>query len=295
MSRSETDQHSETTGEVTIDAQTGDLLLQQPTPAPFIKWAGGKRAIVPLLEPYFPEKIGHYWEPFLGGGAVFFAMHERIEHATLSDINEELIITYNTVKSQIDALLLRLRVHASEHAEPSYYNHVRNQNPRTDVNIAARFIYLNKTCFNGLYRVNKQGKFNVPKGDYKNPAICNEQKLRAANAALQNVDFRVGDFTKTVKARSGDFIYCDPPYDGCFNNYQPGGFDDTAQERLKRAADRWAKAGASVVISNALTKKIQRLYAAERFKMDTIQAPRLISANSDMRGHIDEVVISTNV
>ena len=136
---------------------------------PFVKWAGGKRALIPSLSPHFPERIGTYWEPFVGGGAVFFTMANRINRAILSDTNEELILTYHIVKNQVEELIEALRVHEQKHANRGYYLSMRSQEPTSALDIAARFLYLNKTCYNGLYRVNKQGKFNVPKGRYKNP------------------------------------------------------------------------------------------------------------------------------
>ena len=228
--------------------------------SPFIKWAGGKRSLIPSLAPHIPERIGTYWEPFVGGGAVFFTMANRMDRAVLSDTNEELIVTYQTVKNDVDALIEALRAHATRHDDDGYYLRVRAMEPTAPVEIAARFIYLNKTCYNGLYRVNKAGKFNVPKGRYKNPKICNEDGLRAASAVLAKATIRIGGFDRVVKPGADDFIYCDPPYDDCFTEYQAAGFDAADQERLRNAIDGWADAGAQVMLSNSDTPLIRRLY-----------------------------------
>ena len=292
------------------DGLTGPAAKQPPLPvsldlpgiadihteaAPFVKWAGGKRSVIPALKPFFPNHIPCYWEPFLGGGAVFFAFQDRMERAVLSDANEDLVITFHVVKTNVEALILRLKAHAIEHhQDEGYFNAVRKQKLRSDIEIAARFIYLNKTCFNGLYRVNASGQFNVPKGDYKNPKICDEERLRVANEALKIAQIRVGDFTRVVEARPDDFIYCDPPYDGCFSNYQPSGFDDEDQKRLKKQADAWIDNGSRVLISNARTAMINKLYKGAAYQAHVIKAQRLISADANTRGAIEEVVISGN-
>lgn len=234
--------------------------LEKAPACPFIKWAGGKRALIPSLAKHFPEKIGTYWEPFVGGGAVFFTMADRMDRAILSDTNEELIITYQTVKNQVGELIDALRVHAAGHKEDSYYLRMRATEPETQVKIAARFIYLNKTCYNGLYRVNRSGKFNVPKGRYKDPGILNENGLRAASEVLQKTTIHIGGFDRVVKPGADDFIYCDPPYDGCFTGYQAGGFDECDQERLRNSVNGWVDAGARVMLSNSDTPLIRRLY-----------------------------------
>ena len=263
--------------------------------APFVKWAGGKRGIVSQLEIHFPEQIPCYWEPFLGGGAVFFAFHERMERAVLSDANEELVIAFHVVRTNVEALILRLKAHTIEHhQDEGYFNAVRKQKLRSDIEIAARFIYLNKTCYNELYRVNASGQFNVPKGKYNNPKICDEDRLRAANRALKIAQIRVGDFTRTFQPRPDDFIYCDPPYDGCFTGYQPDGFGDEDQKRLRRQADIWLAGGSGVLISNARTAMITKLYKGTAYQTHVIKAQRLISADASTRGATDEVVISGN-
>lgn len=272
-----------------------DHHMNEPAAAPFVKWAGGKRSVISQLEPYFPDRISRYWEPSLGGGAAFFAFHDRMDRAVLSDANEELVITFHVVKTNVDALILRLRIHAEQHHETGYYVEVRKEKPRKDLDIAARFIYLNKTCYNGLYRVNKQGQFNVPKGNYRNPNNCDEPRLRAASKALQIAQIKIGDFERVVSPSPHDFIYCDPPYDGCFANYQSGGFGDEDQKRLKKAADRWATSDSQILISNSETKMIRKLYRDSGYRTNTINGQRHISADASTRGSIQEVVISNHV
>ena len=235
--------------------------LDRAPAAPFVKWAGGKRALIPDIARHFPKRVGTYWEPFVGGGAVFFTMADRIDRAILSDRNEELLVAYQVVKDHVDDLIDALRAHErGHHRDEKYYLRVRSQDPESALDIAARFIYLNKTCYNGLYRVNKAGRFNVPKGRYKNPDICNAERLRAASRVLGKATIRIGDFERAARPGAGDFVYCDPPYDDCFTGYQAGGFDADDQERLRDAIQGWVAAGADVMMSNSDTPLIRRLY-----------------------------------
>ena len=265
---------------------------------PFVKWPGGKRTLIPAIAQHFPDRLENYWEPFIGGGAVFFTFAERIERAVLSDANEDLVITYQMVKTNVEALVLRLVEHEVAHRRRNgktyadgntYYYRVRKNEPTEPLEVAARFIYLNKTCFNGLYRVNKSGRFNVPEGSYKNPDICNADKLRRASAALADAEIVLGDFERTVQPSAGDFIYCDPPYDGCFTGYQAAGFAEDAQKRLRDQADTWVSKGATVLLSNADTHAMRQLYA--NYSIEEVQAPRNISANASGRGNASELLI----
>lgn len=270
--------------------------LDRAPAAPFIKWAGGKRALIPDIARRFPDRIGTYWEPFVGGGAVFFTMADRIDRAILSDLNEELVIAWQVVKARVDELVEALRGHESAHRrDEGHYLRVRGQDPDDAVAIAARFIYLNKTCYNGLYRVNKAGRFNVPKGRYANPDICNEGRLRRASAALARATIRIGDFEKVVRPGPDDFIYCDPPYDDCFTGYQPGGFTAEDQERLRNTIQGWVGAGAQVMMSNSDTPLIRRLYrgGGGRFFLHEAEAPRLISSRAAGRGAVAELIVTT--
>ena len=180
-------------------------------PRPFLKWVGGKRQILNELRKYVPEKWNTYYEPFLGGGAFFFDLIPQ--NAILGDINPELILVYRTVQNSVEKLVKELKNYPYE---KRYYYNIRDANTNRwgDIRKTARFIYLNKSCYNGLYRVNKDGKFNVPFGRYKNPLICDEENLKLASSALKNARIICGDFCKTVRsAKANDFVYFDPPYE----------------------------------------------------------------------------------
>lgn len=265
---------------------------------PFVKWPGGKRALVPSIARHFPHHVQHYWEPFVGGGAVFFAFAERIERATLSDTNEQLMITYKVVRDRVDELIARLREHERSHRRRAgrkyadgntYYYRVRESEPTEAVALAARLIYLNKTCYNGLYRVNKAGRFNVPEGSYKNPDICNPDRLRKASAALARARLVPGGFERTVQPSEGHFVYCDPPYHGTFNGYHAAGFPGDAQDRLRVAAERWRDTGATVLLSNADTPAMRRL--CNGFAIEQVAAPRSINSNGNGRGNAPELLL----
>ena len=259
---------------------------------PFLKWAGGKRALVPEITKLLPDTINTYWEPFLGGGAVFFALDGRIRDARLSDVNVELILTCQTVRNKLDALLPRLQEHKGAHTDKKYYYRVRRATTSPDAaEVAARFIYLNKTCYNGLYRVNKSGLFNVPRGEYKNPAICDTDNLRVVSEVLQKAILRHGDFGK-VEPSLGDFIYCDPPYDGAFARYDAGGFGEPEQRRLRDAVLKWRRLGAAVMVSNADTPFIRSLYPTSSFTIHQVSSPRSISSKGNGRGPVTELLIT---
>lgn len=267
---------------------------------PFIKWAGGKRSLLPHLAPHFPGEIGTYWEPFLGGGAVFFAFAKRIRRARLSDSNAELVVTYRMVKERLPELLAKLKRHERQHQRrkgrkyadgKTYYLKVRASQPQDEVEVAARFIYLNRTCFNGLYRVNRKGDFNVPEGSYSKPDIVNEQRIEAASQALTNATLQIGDFSRITPSK-GDLVYCDPPYDGTFASYRPEGFNGDAQERLRDAASKWADDGATVVLSNADTPAMRALYADQPWTLHEATAPRAINSNGRGRDPVPELIIT---
>ena len=238
-----------------------------PRAKPFVKWAGGKGKILHELELRFPAGFPNrectYWEPFLGGGAVFFAIADRIEHAVLSDLNADLMTAYRVIKTNLEQLLEKLEFHTRKHAElgKQHYYPVREQAPQNEVDVAARFLYLNKTCYNGLYRVNRAGRFNVPIGDYKNPRICDTKNLRAVHEALKRAELRCGDYLDDRVTRPGDrdFVYCDPPYDQTFSQYVSEGFGKSDQEALFNRATEWAQV-ADVMVSNAQTELIKRIW-----------------------------------
>jgi DNA adenine methylase len=261
---------------------------------PFIKWAGGKSQLLPALSIHFPprEKIVRYFEPFLGGAAVFFHLgHAR---SFLSDSNRDLVELYQVVRQDVEDLIEALRHHINER---EYFYNIRSQDPATltPVQRAARLIYLNKTCFNGLYRVNSRGQFNVPFGRHKNPTICDADGLRAASTALQSADITLGDFeTVSECAGRGDFVYFDPPYhplnkSSSFTSYTAGRFDEVEQRRLAHTFRQLTDRGCFVVMSNSDTPLIRELYAD--FCMHEIQANRAINSKPGGRGKITELLI----
>lgn len=274
---------------------TGPSPLPEKTRAsPFVKWAGGKRHLVPAIIDHLPASFNTYYEPFLGGGAVFFALADRIGKAVLSDTNADLIRAFEVIKEAPEALIERLKVHRKDHAEEGYYYQVRDQyNASRDdagdkLASVARFLYLNKTCYNGLYRVNSRGGFNVPKGQYKNPAIFSRANILAVGEALKNATLRKQDFQE-IDPGPGDFIYCDPPYDDTFNGYAVGGFGEKGQRRLKAYMDRWRERGCYVLLSNSNTPLIRALYAD--YRIEEVTAPRAINSKANGRGMTTELLV----
>ena len=208
----------------TVAKKTTSHYIDRARAYPFLKWAGGKRALAPEIVKILPEQFNEYWEPFCGGGAVFFALDSRIQQAYLSDVNVELMLTYAMIRKNVEGVINQLEHHAKKHGG-DYYKKIRKEghNYRSPVKIAARFIYLNKTCYNGLYRVNKSGQFNVPMGSYKNPTICDKNNLLAAAEVLQKAVLRTHTFEKITPSKD-DFVYCDPPYDETYQGYTEKGF-----------------------------------------------------------------------
>ncbi|MEE2961800.1 MAG: DNA adenine methylase [Myxococcota bacterium] len=262
---------------------------------PFLKWAGGKTQILNEIFARFPEQFNRYHEPFVGGGAAFFRLAPK--RATISDVNSDLIGTYTSIRDNVDAVIQALKAHRSEE---EYYYQVRQLNVAnlSSVEAAARIIFLNRTCFNGLYRVNRSGRFNVPFGKYANPTICNEANLRAVSSALQKVQLKnesVFEIGKRVK--QGDLVYFDPPYQpvsktASFTNYTQFGFGEEHQARLAKLFGRLANRGVHVVLSNSDTPLIRELY--KDFKIDKIYARRAINSRADRRGPIGEVLVSAS-
>lgn len=272
--------------------------------APIVKWVGGKTKLLPELKKRLPEKWNRYFEPFVGGGALFFALEPA--DAVLGDMNKDLVETYRQVARDVDAVIDCLRGwHENHFLHPGkawmserYYEARQRWNdgmwadgpPR-----AAVFLYLNKTCFNGLWRVNKGGRMNVPVGDYAKPNILNEAALRAAAPVLRRADIQHGDFDETaVQAKSGDLVYFDPPYDPVsktadFTSYTEGDFGKAEQEMLAVRAKSLVSSGVYVMLSNHDTPFIRSLY--QGFRIDTVRCPRAINSKGDKRGAVDEVII----
>ena len=265
---------------------------------PFLKWAGGKARLLRQFERFFPLKVDGYSEPFLGSGAVFFYVMERFNPAdvVLSDSNEELMNAYRTVRDDVEDLLIGLEEHRRSHGEDHYYR-VRSLNPAAlpPPARAARLIYLNKTCFNGLYRVNSRGEFNVPMGSYKNPRIFDAENLRRVSQALQSVDLQVRHFAELVGfARQGDFIYFDPPYHplsktSSFTSYTAGNFKESDQKRLAEVYRALDRKGCKLMLSNSDCGFTRGLYKG--FRLETVRARRAINSKADGRGEINELLV----
>ena len=268
---------------------------------PFLKWVGGKQQLLTQFEPYFPTNFDRYIEPFVGSGAVFFHLwntNRLPQHLFLFDHNEELINVYRVVRDNLDALVELLSQHKENHSKEYYYQ-IRNLDREaivwTDIERAARTIYLNKTCYNGLYRVNRKGQFNVPMGRYKNPGILQPEVLTAANAALQNVSLEVWDFRQLLTvATVGDFIYFDPPYDPLsktanFTSYTASNFSDQDQRDLADLFTALTTKGCRCMLSNAYTEFILKLY--ENFRIEVVFANRAVNSKANNRGRVKEVVI----
>ena len=272
-------------------------------PRPFVKWVGGKRQLLKQFKElglYPPEDFNPntaiYFEPFVGGGAVFFDLFPQ--RAVLFDLNYELIITYNVIKNDVENLIKSLKKHRHN---KEYFLNLRIKNPKklSDLNIASRFIYLNRTCFNGLYRVNKNGEFNVPFGSYKKPLVCDEENLRKIHKVLQRIDIFCDDYKKVLNmAKKGDFIYLDPPYypingTSNFTSYTSNDFLEKEQEELKDVFVQLHKKGCFVMLSNSDTPFINKLYSklGRKIKVHKIKANRMINSNSKKRGKINEVLV----
>lgn len=260
---------------------------------PFLKWPGGKSSLLIQYRRYLPGKIGNYFEPFLGGGAVFFSIYERIGGSTLlSDANTDLINTYQVVRDAPDDLIWELKRHKrifDDQGEPYYYA-VRASNPQTELEQAARFIFLNRTCFNGLYRVNRQGKFNVPLGDYENPKIARPSVIRKASKVLSGIELWPMDFMDAVGlVHPGDFVYMDPPYHSGFTQYTPYGFSIDAQGDVVGAMHYLDKLGARFMVSNVDSPFTRKIYSA--FNIVEIKARRAINRDPDGRGPVGELLV----
>lgn len=267
--------------------------------SPFLKWAGGKGQLLKQFEKFFPEKFNNYCEPFIGGGAVFFHLYNtgritRNKKATLIDSNEELINCYLVIKKDVNKLIrvLKNKKYVNEH--DTFYR-IRAEEPKDKIRRAARTIYLNKTCYNGLYRVNSKGKFNAPFGRYKNPQILNEKNLRAVSKALKNVSIKQGSFEKCLNdAKKGDFVYFDPPYHPLsqtsnFTSYTKESFGKEKQTHLSEVFKKLDKKGCKVMLSNSNTKFIKDLYRG--VDIETVKAKRAINCRATGRGIIYELLI----
>lgn len=268
-------------------------------PRPFLKWAGGKTKLIQQYEPYFPRLFKTYYEPFLGGGAVFFYFCRQSLpfSAVLTDINPELINAYHCIQNQPEQVISLLAIHQEKHS-PEYYYQVRGNFQGNAEEKAARLIYLNKTCFNGLYRENSKGEFNVPLGRYKKPNIFNPDLIRSVSEVLKNVKLEVRPFDDVLhySTSSDDFVYFDPPYyplshTSNFTAYSRSSFNKDNQLRLKDVFAELAQRGVKVMLSNSDCQFIRKLYS--EFNIHCISALRTINSNIKKRGTIPEVLITS--
>ncbi len=262
---------------------------------PILKWAGGKAALIKQFVPYFPESSAYqrYFEPFLGGASIFFHLQPKQSH--LFDLNADLIELYTLVRDDVQSVIAALAPHFNDRA---YFEQVRAQDTSTltGPERAARFIFLNRTCYNGLFRVNSRGQFNVPFGKYKNPTICDTEGLWAASAALQNAHLAVADFeTSLAECRAGDFIYFDPPYaplstTSSFISYTKQGFNADDQRRLADLFRELDRRGCLLMLSNSSAPLIYELY--QDFIRHEVAARRAINSKIDGRGSVTELLVT---
>lgn len=290
---------------------------------PFIKWAGGKGSLISQLKNFYPfelenEKINKYVEPFVGGGAVLINILQKydVKEAYAFDINIDLINSYNVIKNNVNELITILKEMETEYLQleqeerrnyfynkrDEYNGYILEENEQS-IHRAAQFIYLNRTCFNGLYRVNKSGKFNVPMGSHKNPTICDEENLRKLSELIQNVQFQYGDYKKSTEyVTENTFVYFDPPYrplnvTSGFTSYTKEDFNDDNQRELATFYRELNDRDAKLMLSNSNPKNTNKedtffdnIY--QGFKIDEIYASRMINANSQGRGKISEILVT---
>ena len=283
--------------------------LEKISAQPIVKWAGGKRQLLSELKSRLPQNFNRYFEPFIGGGALFFDQSPK--NAYISDINKELINTYKVIQNNVYELITQLKGIQSQYisldveGRKRYFLEKRklyNSKRCSSVEVASLFIFLNRTCFNGLYRVNSKGEFNVPHGRYANPKICDADNLLAVSKLMQRVEILCGDFAETEKfAGENTIYYLDPPYKplsetSSFTSYAKDGFGDAEQIRLRDFCTRIAEKKAIFVASNSDPKEetgesfFEHIYC--QFKIKRVSATRLINANPNNRGLVSEIMIS---
>lgn len=266
---------------------------------PVLKWVGGKTQLLNEIQKRLPKKINKYYEPFIGGGAVCFNF--EFKDATINDYNSELTNLYNVIKTKPHELITELKKHKND---SEYYYQIRSLDRDKDkfeklseVERASRIIFLNKTCFNGLYRVNSKGEFNVPFGKYSNPNICDEENLLKLSNYFNNSNIQITnlDFEEVLKSvQKDDFVYLDPPYEpitetSSFTNYNANGFNQEEQKRLKKVCDELTKKGVRWLLSNSASPFILELY--KDYNVEFVKAKRSINSKGDKRGQINEILI----
>lgn len=272
------------------------------SPKPFVKWAGGKRQLITSLEGHLPKKFNTYFEPFLGGGALLFHLLNQSPNLKchVSDLNSDLILAYITIRDKVEQLVESLERHSGKYftAKQEYYYSVRESAPKNQIEKVSRLLFLNKTCFNGLYRVNSKGQFNVPLGKYTNPSIVNKENLQAVSKILQskNIAIRCQDFAAVLdEAKKDDFVYFDPPYQPVsktanFTSYTKCEFTYDDLKRLAEVCQKLDKKDCNVLLSNSNTKEVRKLFSS-KWKVAEISANRAINSNSKKRTGHSELLI----
>jgi DNA adenine methylase len=293
---------TEPTGNMTQSS----LALVTPVARPFIKWAGGKGQLLPELTRRLPRRFRRYHEPFTGGAALFFNLASAgrlADGALLSDYNGELILCYQIIRDDVATLIDALWEHHRHRLDPHYFLEVRSWDrqpgfaERPAVERAARMIFLNRTCYNGLYRMNRKGQFNAPFGYYKNPLICDPENLWAVSRALEDVELAVGDFGDVLgRAEPGDLVYFDPPYvpvsaTASFTHYTGQTFGPEQQRRLAETFFALAERGVHVMLSNSATPLARELYVGRAAAHDVVLASRKINCDGLKRGHVEELIV----
>jgi DNA adenine methylase len=273
-------------------------LVKNKLVSPFLKWVGGKRQIMSSIVEHLPNTYTTYYEPFVGGGAVLF--HLQPKNAVINDFNDELVNVYKIIKESPEELIKELKKHKNT---SDYFYKIRSLDRTikfkslSDIERASRIIYLNKTCYNGLYRVNNSGEFNSPFGKYKNPNIVNEPTIKAVSNYLNSSKIKLfsGDYEQVIKnPNKGAFVYLDPPYhpvsgSSNFTGYIQGGWEEADQVRLKDNCDRLNAKGVKFLLSNSAGKFIKDLY--KNYKISIVKATRSINSDGDKRGEVEEVLI----
>jgi len=273
------------------------------TPKPFVKWAGGKRQLIPILSENLPQTMGTYFEPFLGGGALlFYILSERTgQKCGISDLNSDLVLTYITIRDKPDELINSLKNHAKNYQKDSksYFYSIRESNPRSAVEKTSRLLFLNRTCFNGLYRVNSKGKFNVPLGRYTNPNIVNEENIHSVSQVLHSgkVSIKCRDFESILdEAKKDDLVYFDPPYQPVsstanFTSYTHKSFTYNDLKRLAKLCLKLDSKGCKVMLSNSNSQEVADMFAEKQWQLKKIKANRSINSNSKKRtGHFELLI-----
>lgn len=276
------------------------MLKKDKLAAPVVKWVGGKRQLLDEIIPLLPKRIPSYCEPFLGGGAVLFALQPK--NAIVNDLNGDLITVYEVIRDDVDSLIASLKEHKNTR---EYFYSLRDKDrdkaayrAMPKIEKASRLLYLNKTCFNGLFRVNSSGEFNAPFGYYRNPNIVNEPVLRAVSRYFNTnqIVFFSEDFAATLsRVSKGGFVYLDPPYDpvsdtASFTGYSKDGFGRSEQIRLKQCCDELTRRGVKFLLSNSATDFIKELY--QDYSVTIVKAKRAVNADASKRGAVEEVLIT---